>query len=220
MESQVAPRSIKRDSGKPLQDWKVSATLLMIGEAEKDYHENLYNVLLRMQQVKLKLNPTKRRFKTERMIFMGLQLSPEGVSPAPSMSEAISSIPKPSDPHAVQRYLATLNIFAFRRCHLRVDEIAWQSFLGYFNPQLPVTLLTLQVAALGVGIGALAVWSTSGIVLEHSNRNWTEIGCDWKGMSCYLLVVRGSLLWKIRYHCANGSSAPRGLQAMHMRLQR
>ena len=93
------------------------------GEAEKDYHENLYNVLLRMQQVKLKLNPTKRRFKTERMIFMGLQLSPEGVSPAPFMSEAILSIPKPSDPHAVQRYLATLNIFAFRRCHLRVDEI-------------------------------------------------------------------------------------------------
>ena len=87
------------------------------GEAEKDYHENLYNVLLRMQQVKLKLNPTKRRFKTE-MIFMGLQLSPEGVSSAPSMSEAILSIPKPSDPHAVQRYFARLNFFAIRRCHL------------------------------------------------------------------------------------------------------
>ena len=68
-------------------------------EAEKDHDENLYNFLVRiMQQVKLKLNPTKWRFKTQKMIFMGFQLSPELVSPAPSTVEAIVNMPKPEDP--------------------------------------------------------------------------------------------------------------------------
>lgn len=70
-------------------------------EAEKDHDENLYNFLRRMQEVKLKLNPAKWRFKTQKVIFMGFQLSPEGVSPAPTMVEAISNMPKPADTHAV-----------------------------------------------------------------------------------------------------------------------
>jgi len=64
-------------------------------EAEKDHDENLYNFLLRIQQVKLKLNPTKWRFKKQKVIFMGFQLSPEGVSPVPSMVEAIVVMHKP-----------------------------------------------------------------------------------------------------------------------------
>jgi len=43
-------------------------------------------------EVKLKLNPAKWRFKTQKVIFMGFQLSPEGVSPAPTMVEAISNL--------------------------------------------------------------------------------------------------------------------------------
>ena len=81
-------------------------------KAEKDHDENLFNFLLQMQQVKLKLNPTKWRFKKQKVIFMGFQLSPEGVSPAPSMVEAIVNMPKPIDPHAVQRYLGMLNFLA------------------------------------------------------------------------------------------------------------
>lgn len=65
-------------------------------EAEKDHEENLYNFLLRMQQVKLKLNPAKWKFKTPKMIFISFQLSPEGVSPAPTLDKAISRMPKPA----------------------------------------------------------------------------------------------------------------------------
>ena len=78
----------------------------------KDHDENLYHFLVRMQQVKLKLNPTKWRFKTQKVIFMGFQLRPEGVSPAQSMVEVIVNMAKPEDPHAVQRYLGMLNFLA------------------------------------------------------------------------------------------------------------
>ena len=122
-----------------------------------------------MQQVKLKLNPPKWKFKMQKVIFMGFQLSPEGVSPAPSMVEAIVNMPKPADPHAVQNYLGMLNFLA-RFCPKLSDVvkrlrelthkdvtfqwtdshdksfveskelIAHAPVLCYFNPQLPITL--------------------------------------------------------------------------------
>ncbi len=148
-------------------------------EAEKDRDENLYHVLLRMQQVKDTLNPAKWRFNTQNAIFMGFQLSLEGVRPTPFMVEAISKMSKPADPQAVQRYLGMLNYLA--KCCLKLSDvvtclrelthkdvlfqrtdshdkafveskelIAHAPVLCYFNPQLPVTL---QVDASGVGIG-------------------------------------------------------------------
>ena len=110
----------KPSTGSPQQEGicNIADDVLIYGcgqtkeEAEKDRDENLYNFLLRMQQVKLKLNPTKWRFKTQKVIFMGFQLNPEGVSPAPSMVEAIVNMPKPTDPHAVQHYLGMLNFLA------------------------------------------------------------------------------------------------------------
>ena len=94
-------------------------------EAEKDHDKNLYNFLLRMQQEKLKLNPAKLGFKTQKAIFfMGFQLSTEGVSPAPFIVEATSNMPKPA--YAVQRYLVMAsdrgqnrNLDISRRCVLR-----------------------------------------------------------------------------------------------------
>ena len=65
-----------------------------------------------MREVKLKLNPSKWVFKTQKGLFVGFQLSPEGVSPAPSMVEAITRMLTPADPHAVQRYLGMLNFLA------------------------------------------------------------------------------------------------------------
>jgi len=98
------------------------------------------------------------------------------------MVEVIINMPKPADPHAVQRYLGMLNFLA-RFCPKLSDVvkplrelthkdatfqwtdshdqafveskelIAYAPVLCYFNRQLPVTL---QVDASGVGIsGAL-----------------------------------------------------------------
>ena len=54
----------------------------------------------RMQQVKLKLNPTKWWLKTRKVIFMGFQLSLEVVSPAPCMVKTMFNMPKSADAHA------------------------------------------------------------------------------------------------------------------------
>ena len=112
-------------------------------------------------------------------MFKGFQLSPDGVSPSPSMVEAITKMPKPSDQHAVQRYLRMLNFLA-RVCPKLSDVvkplrdlthkevpfkwiavhdkafveskklIAHALVLWYFNPQF---LVTLQVDSSAFGVG-------------------------------------------------------------------
>ena len=169
-------------------------------EAERDHDENLYHFLQRMQQVKLKLNPAKWRFKTQKVIFMGFLLSPKGVSPAPSMVEAISRMPTPADPHAVQRYLGMLNFLA-RFCpklsdvvtplrelthkdvpfqwtdsHYKAfieskELIAHAPVLCYFNPQLPVTL---QVDASGVGVGGALLQNDQPVAFYSNTLTETE----------------------------------------------
>ena len=99
-------------------------------EAEKDHNENLYNFLLRMRQVKLKLNPAKWKFITQKVLF---QLTPEGVSPTPSMVEAIANMPKPHDSHSVQRYLGMLN-FLTRFCPNLSDVVKPLRKLTYRIP--------------------------------------------------------------------------------------
>ena len=122
-----------------------------------------------MCKVKLKLNPVKWVFKTQNVMFMGFQLSPDSVSPSLSMVEAMTEMPKPSDQHAVQCYLGMLNFLA-RFCTKLSDVVKplrdlthkdvpfkWTDahnkafaesknlivhapVLQHFNPQLPVTL--------------------------------------------------------------------------------
>ena len=67
-------------------------------QAEKAHDENLHNFLLRMQQVLLKLNLPKYRFKTPTVIFTGFQLNPDGVSSGPTMVEVILSMPNAEFP--------------------------------------------------------------------------------------------------------------------------
>ena len=132
-----------------------------------------------MREVKLRLNLAKWVFKTKKVMFMRFQFSPDGVSPSPSMVEAITEMPKPSDQQAVQRYLGMLNILA-RFCPRLSDVVKplrdlthkdvpfkWTDahdkafadsknlivhapVLRYFNPQWPVTL---QVDASAAGVG-------------------------------------------------------------------
>ena len=146
-------------------------------------------------------------------------------------------MPKLADPHVVQSYwyaqfpckiLSKIEWCgqAFKRinpqrCHFPVDWLTWQSFgeSKELIAHAPVLCLVQSTIACNPSGGcvwcwhwwnALAEWPTSGILLQHSNRNWTEIRCDWKGMSCYLLGVwemGQSPLWKVRYHSRNGSSA-------------
>ena len=66
--------------------WNIADDVLIYGcgetqkQAEKDHDENLYHFLLRMRDVKLKLNPSKWVFKTQKVIFMGSSSALKGLA--------------------------------------------------------------------------------------------------------------------------------------------
>ena len=96
-------------------------------QAEKDHDENLYHFLVRMREVKLKLNPAKWVFKTKNVMFIGVQPSPDGVRPSTSMAEAITEMSKSSDQQAVHRYLGMLIFLA--RFRPSLSEVVKSQFL-------------------------------------------------------------------------------------------
>ena len=170
------------------------------GQAEKDHDENLYHFLVRFREVKLMLNPAKWVFKTKKVMFMGFQLSPDRVSPSPSMVEAITEMAKASDQQTVQRYLGMLNFLA-RFCP-RLSEVvqplrdlshkdvpfkwinahdkafadcknlkARAPVLPYLNPQLPVTL---QVDASAAGEGGALLQDNQPVAVYSNTLMATE----------------------------------------------
>ena len=131
---------------------------------------------------------------------MGFQLSPEGVSPAPPMVEAITKMPTPADPHAVQRYLGMLDFlaifcpklsdvvkplrelthkdvpFEWTDAHDKAfveskNLIAHAPVLRYFNPQLPITL---QVDASAVGVGGAPLQNDQPVAFYLNTLTATE----------------------------------------------
>ena len=80
-----------------------------IEESERDHDINLWNLLLRCQEVNLKLNPKKFQFKVEQVTWMGHLLSSNGIAPHPDRVQAIVDMNAPEDVKGVQRFLGMCN---------------------------------------------------------------------------------------------------------------
>ena len=80
-----------------------------IEESERDHDINLWNLMLRCQEVNLKLNPKKCQFKLEQVTWMGHLLSSNGIAPHPDRVQAIVDMNAPEDVKGVQRFLGMCN---------------------------------------------------------------------------------------------------------------
>ena len=66
-------------------------------------------LMLRFQEVNLKLNPNKFQFKVEQVTWMGHLLSSNGIAPHPDFVQAIVDMNPPQDVKGVQRFLGMCN---------------------------------------------------------------------------------------------------------------
>ena len=63
-------------------------------DAHVDHDNTVLEILERLSQHNLKLNPDKIKFKTCTAPFMGHVLSPEGIKPSTEITNAILNIPQ------------------------------------------------------------------------------------------------------------------------------
>ena len=77
-------------------------------EAHVDHDKTVLELLERLSQHNLKLNPDKIKFKTCTAPFMGHELSPEGLKPSTEITSAVLNMPQPQDKAATRRFLGTI----------------------------------------------------------------------------------------------------------------
>ena len=83
-------------------------------EATRD-HVTVKNLLSRLSQHNLKINPDKIKFKTSTAPFMGHILTPEGLKPSTEIVTAVLDMPQPQDKAATRHFLGIIT-YQFKFC--------------------------------------------------------------------------------------------------------
>ncbi len=100
--------------------------IIVWGTTEKEHDERLHKTLSKAQEVGLKLNVNKCRFRVQELTFLGDKITPEGVQPDPAKVNAIRDMPQPTCKAELQRYFGMVN------------------FLGKFVPNLSAKTVALR----------------------------------------------------------------------------
>lgn len=99
--------------------------LIVFGKSLEHHNKNLIEVLSRLRQVNLKLNPLKCDFLKKEILYLGHVISGEGILPDPKKIEALTNWPVPKNVEEVIRFVAFanyyrkfINNFAYHAYHL------------------------------------------------------------------------------------------------------
>ena len=85
--------------------------IVVIGKSFDDHLCNLQQVLERLRQAGLKLQPHKCKFLQSQVTYLGHVVSAQGVSPDPEKTSKIKSWPVPQSAQEVQRFLGLANYY-------------------------------------------------------------------------------------------------------------
>eukprot|EP00731_Ephydatia_muelleri_P016275 Em0009g699a len=112
-----APATFQRLMERVLGDMKWTDCLvyvddiIVVGKTFPDHLHHLGNVLSRLRQAGLKLQPAKCKFFQQQVCFLGHVLLPGGVSPDPSKTDVVAEWPIPTNKKEVQQFLGLANYY-------------------------------------------------------------------------------------------------------------
>lgn len=97
--------------------------LIIMGRNLHDHNKNLIDVLERIRNLNLKLNPSKCDFLKRELLYLGHVVSSEGVLPDPEKIYIIKNYPVPQNVDDTRRFVALANFY--RKFIPKFAEIAY-----------------------------------------------------------------------------------------------
>jgi hypothetical protein len=85
--------------------------IIVFGRNIQEHGKNLMAVLDRLRGVNLKLNPKKSQFLRKSVLYLGHQISEQGILPDPAKIETVKNYPRPTDADGVKRFVAFANYY-------------------------------------------------------------------------------------------------------------
>ncbi len=84
----------------------------MHGKDVKEHDQNLENVIRRLQERNLTLNPDKCTFRMDKVVFMGILLSKYGIGPTDERVKAVLETKAPNSASEVRSFLGIIGFSA------------------------------------------------------------------------------------------------------------
>ena len=85
--------------------------VLVFSQTLEEHLEHLKRVIERIEEVGLKLKPTKCKFVRKEVEYLGHIITPEGLRPNPKLVTAVREYPTPRDIHGLRRFLGMASYY-------------------------------------------------------------------------------------------------------------
>ena len=95
--------------------------ILVASKSEEEHFQHLEQLLARLQQHGLKINPAKCVFGKEELNFLGYTVNSSGIKPPASKVQAIGQMKPPLTAHGLRRFIGIINYY--RRCIPNASQI-------------------------------------------------------------------------------------------------
>ena len=75
----------------------IADDMIIAGKDEEEHDATFRKVMKRAREQNVKFNPEKIQFKVPKVIYMGTEITKDGLRPDPKKVEAITKMPKPQN---------------------------------------------------------------------------------------------------------------------------
>lgn len=149
--------------------------LICFGSSMAQHNQNLRKIFERLRAVRLKLNGGKCSFLQDSVLYCGVIISGNGISPDPAKFEVTRNYPRPENPDDVIRFIAFVNFYRrfiphFNELSHPISRLVKKNAVWNWTPECEKSFLSLKDALCTAPVLEFPDFSTPFIVHTDASK--------------------------------------------------